>query len=136
MLMLRKEHLTQITAHARREYPKECCGALVGKKGIHKEVREVHPSRNVRSGAYEYELDPRELLEVFRHADEERLEVLGFYHSHPDIAPNPSQIDSSTAWSGFSYLIVSIFSAKRFQLKSWLWSEKKRRFEEEMVVVG
>lgn len=131
MLKLRKEHLMQIAAHARREYPKECCGALVG---TDKEVREVYATRNIRSGAYEYELDPQELLEIFRHADEERLEVLGFYHSHPNLASNPSAVDSSTAWAGFSYLIVSI-SGGRFQVKAWRWSEEKQRFEEEKVVV-
>lgn len=134
MLRLKKEQVAQMEAHARQEYPRECCGVLVGRKDGDKEVLEVHPSRNLRRGAYEYEIEPKKLLEAFRRADKKSLEVIGFYHSHPNIAPYPSQIDSSTAWVGFSYVIVSI-SLGGCEIKSWLWDEEKSRFEEEKVVV-
>ena len=41
------------------------------------------------------------------------LDLLGFYHSHPDHPAQPSQFDLDHAWPSFSYVIVSVMARRR-----------------------
>jgi proteasome lid subunit RPN8/RPN11 len=94
-------------AHARAEAPRECCGLLVGKGEF--VVRSVR-ARNLDTKATRYLIDPEDHFAAIRAAREERLEVIGAYHSHPSSPPVPSATDIAEANSGpgFIYVIVSV----------------------------
>ena len=94
-------------AHARTEAPRECCGLLVGTGET--VVRSVR-ARNLDTNATRYLIDPEDHFAAIRAAREERLEVIGAYHSHPSSAPVPSATDIAEANSGpeFVYVIVSV----------------------------
>jgi len=94
-------------AHARAEAPRECCGLLVGTGET--VVRSVR-ARNLDTNATRYLIDPEDHFAAIRAAREERLEVIGAYHSHPSSAPVPSPTDIAEANSGpeFVYVIVSV----------------------------
>ena len=47
------------------------------------------------------------------------LELLGFYHSHPDHPARPSQYDLDHAWPSFSYVIVSVMAGEPADMRSW-----------------
>ena len=36
------------------------------------------------------------------------LEIVGIWHTHPDHPARPSETDSSAAWQGYTYLILSV----------------------------
>jgi proteasome lid subunit RPN8/RPN11 len=110
VLTLPVRHLEAIHRRARRAYPRECCGLLLGEATAGgARVRAALPARNLdpapRRG---YFIDPRALLRGFRAARRHRLEVVGYYHSHPDAAPVPSRRDAAEALPGASYLIVAV----------------------------
>ena len=56
-----------------------------------------------------YRIDPGELLSIQRQARESELDILGFYHSHPDHPARWSETDLAEAyWIGYSYFIISV----------------------------
>ncbi len=107
-LRLSRVHLEAMVAHARAEAPNECCGVLAGRDG---RVERVRPVANADRSPYTYRMDPHELLRAYREADEEGLEVLGYYHSHPATPAVPSRTDVARAADPFAvYVIVSLAS--------------------------
>lgn len=109
--------LEAVLRHGEQSYPYECCGLLLGtfQDGC-RQVTAIEPLRNANteSPRTRYDLDPREHLAAQRSARARGLEIIGFYHSHPDHPAQPSQYDlDHAAWPGYSYLIVSIARGRR-----------------------
>jgi proteasome lid subunit RPN8/RPN11 len=115
--------------HAESAYPEECCGVLVGT--IIASARHVHAiitCRNIRSADAHtrYEINPAELVRVQREARESGMEILGFYHSHPDHPAQPSSTDIAHAhWIGCSYVIISINRGQATETRSFLLAGTK-----------
>ncbi len=110
--------------HAVREYPAECCGVLVGKvaEGKVGVVRAVE-ARNVGEAgrmADRYVVEPLTIVRAERAAREEELEVVGFYHSHPDCAARASAVDAAEAWEGYMYVIVSVGKEGVREVRGWV----------------
>ena len=60
-------------------------------------------------------------------------QVLGIYHSHPDVAARPSQFDLDHAWPDFSYLIVSVVKGKAVESNSWRLRDDRSAFDQEAI---
>ena len=91
--------LASVNEHARRDYPHECCGFLLGKEvNGWKLVVEVRAVENVRhdSPRNRFLISPSDFRAGERYAREQKLDILGFYHSHPDHPARPSQYDQET----------------------------------------
>src|SRR5258707_15394364 len=78
-----------------------------------------------------YLIDPLTYVKIERDADKRGLQVLGIYHSHPDVAARPSQFDLDHAWPNLSYLIVSVCKGKAVESNSWLLREDRSHFDQE-----
>jgi proteasome lid subunit RPN8/RPN11 len=78
---------------AKKEYPKEACGVILGqlKRGIAK-TQEIVFTRNIAESSVRFEMDPVELIKIIERAEEEGKKLVGFFHSHPAVA-KPSSID-------------------------------------------
>ena len=118
---------------AEAAYPYEGCGVLVGTS---EEVTEVRPGRNIRGpedrARDRYVLDPRDILRAERDADLAGLEVVGFWHTHPDHPSRASRFDADHAWPGYLYVIVSVIAGKSVAEQGWvLESEDPPEFREE-----
>ena len=74
----------------------------------------VHPDRRRR-----YALAPEALLAAQKAARAEGLDLVGYYHSHPDHPPRPSAADRRDAWPGVSYLIVAVAGGAAGEARSW-----------------
>ena len=105
-IVLAATTMEESVQHARDEAPNECCGILLGKGET---VAEVHRTRNIKASPEEYELDPKEQVEVLHKADQAGLDVLGFYHSHTfsEAYPSITDISKMSDW-GYYYLIASL----------------------------
>ncbi len=79
-----------------------------------------------------YEIPPERLLEAMKSSRAEGLEVVGYYHSHPQGEARPSRFDRERAWPGVSYLILALRA--EIPLRSWRLSEDSD-FAEQPVVV-
>ncbi len=102
---VRQEILDEMLAHARREPRIECCGLLAGRDGV---ITEIFPATNARSSATAYEIEPRELFELFRYLRKKELTHIGQYHSHlsTENIPSPTDIEQA-GYPDQAYFIVS-----------------------------
>ena len=134
MLYLKPEHLERIKVIAEQTYPHECCGLLVGSAGAGcKRVSRVVEAQNQRSdsAANRYLIAPEFLLEWEKRLRGSPSQILGFFHSHPDVPARPSQYDRDHAWPWYSYLIASVRRGKTAEVLSWLLMEDRSSFEPE-----
>lgn len=138
-LVITPRHLTAIERHAEASYPEECCGVLIGRPladgvdgGL---VEQVLPARNERAESRHnrFVISPEVVLAAHRQARAKGLDVLGYYHSHPDHPAEPSEFDREHAWPGLSYLIVAVEKGGAVAARSWRLADDRQRFEEETV---
>jgi proteasome lid subunit RPN8/RPN11 len=140
MITIGQEQLTEIRDHGVRDYPYECCGLLLGRydaKG--KVVQETYPISNAREESAKrnrFLIKPEELMLGERYARSKDLEVVGFYHSHPDSPAVPSQYDLEHAWPTYSYIIVSTSAEKAGDLFSWEQEDDRSRFNQEELRIA
>jgi proteasome lid subunit RPN8/RPN11 len=124
--------LDRVVAHARREFPNECCGLVVLRDGLATEVVEAE---NQVASPYRFQIDgrllSRRLFEV-----EDRGEQLAVYHSHTRSDPYPSQTDANFArgWPGVEWLIVGLRDGEP-EVRSFL-IDGERVSEVDVEVVG
>lgn len=94
----------QLLAHAVRDAPREACGALLGRGRF---VSAVVPMTNTHPGNHHYRIDVQETIALLHKYDETmELEVLGWYHSHPQSSSAPSDYDIELAIPGWVYVVV------------------------------
>ena len=144
MLNLQPSDYDKIRRHGEETYPNECCGILVGtSEGDIRSVRSVVRCDNVRTDSSQthYHIDPRQLVRSQREARESGLDIIGFYHSHPDHPAQWSPTDLEQAhWIGCSYVITSVENGKAAQTNSFALSgsreEDKALAEEEVMLAA
>ena len=126
--------LAAIRAHGAQTYPDECCGALLGPGAG--DVREAFPLPNETSGERRrrFLIGPDEYRAAERRAAETALDLLGFYHSHPDHPAIPSQFDLDHAWPNLSYVIVSVKRGQPDEVRSWRLKDDRSGYDEESIV--
>ena len=107
---------------ARDGYPYEACGVLVGAAAAREvRVQRVVPARNLNEerARDRYLMDPEAVMQADQAAREAGLDIVGFWHTHPDHPALPSETDRKAAWEGYSYVIVSVSGGKVEDLRSW-----------------
>ena len=119
---------------AAETYPHECCGAMLGRDGVVVEACPL-PNTTEEGPRRRFLVRPQDYRAAERRATERGLELLGFYHSHPDHPARPSQYDLDHAWPVFSYVIVSVRDGVADELTSWRLREDRARFDEEPVTL-
>jgi len=130
----------EIRQHGASDYPYECCGLLLGyfdPSGV-KGVVETYRISNAREESAKrnrFLITPEELLRGERYARDKNLEVVGFYHSHPDSPAVPSQYDLEHAWPSYSYIIVATAMDYTGDLRSWEQRPDRSQFDEERIEV-
>ena len=135
-LYISPRHLQTLQRHAAVSYPDECCGVLIGRSnGGSIFVERVLSVGNERedSRPNRYLISPETIMAAHKEARALGLDVLGYYHSHPDHPARPSEFDREHAWPGLSYLIVSVEKGKVADTRSWRLSDDRESFEEETI---
>lgn len=101
-----------LRAHGEQTYPHECCGILLGKSDsdnitVHQLIRAGNTRTD--SAHNRYHIAPQELIAAQREARKQSLDIVGFYHSHPDHPAQWSPTDFAEAhWFGCAYVITSV----------------------------
>jgi len=120
-LILSAAQAALIETEARRVFPREACGLLLGmrEEGAVRVARVV-PAPNMAEDADRFEIDPR-LLFALRRAGRQDEAIVGHYHSHPHGAAAPSARDETeAAWPGLAWLIIGMEAGGEPQLAAFL----------------
>jgi proteasome lid subunit RPN8/RPN11 len=138
MLLLSSELEKNIKTDGEAAYPNECCGVLIGEvdnAGI-KIVKCTLNINNAREDDEQYHrflITPEDMLRAEQTARTAKLEVIGFYHSHPDHPSAPSGYDKDHALPFYSYVIVSVDKGKAQVLTSWELTDDRINFVQEVI---
>jgi len=141
MITIVEQQLTEMRQHGERDYPFECCGLMLGRfeSNGHKVVIETYPISNAREEEAKrnrFLIRPEELMRGEKYARAQSLDVVGFYHSHPDEPAVPSKYDLDHAWPTYSYIVVSVEKGQAVDLQSWEMESDRSRFSEEVIATS
>ena len=137
MIYLTEEHIKQIEAHGEKTFPHECGGMIIGRFETDKKtVVELLPMENAMAENEQHNrvlILPKDVLRAERYARSQKLDVIGYYHSHPEDVAVPSQYDLDHALPVWSYIIVSVLKGKAADLRSWVMENDRSKFNEEEI---
>jgi len=142
MLHIQYTDYEAMRAHGEETYPHECCGVLLGKSDadgnhVHKIVRAGNTRTD--SAHNRYNIAPQELVKIQREARGLGLDIVGFYHSHPDHPAQWSPTDFAEAhWIGCSYVITAVAKGKAAITNSFLLTgtnEEDKKFVDQAVEI-
>ena len=126
----------RIRAHGVETYPHECCGAILGRDGeAAREVLDLMPLANRRddSPRNRFEVTSEDVRLAEKTARAHNLELIGWYHSHPDAPARPSEYDREHAWPWYSYIIISVQSAQPRDMNSWRLRDDRSAYDPEAI---
>lgn len=123
-----------IVDDAVQAYPDECCGFVFGIEDEYgrRFITQARVVNNAKEGdkRRRFEIAPQDYLQAEQYAEEQQLQLLGIYHSHPNHPAVPSEHDRIAAQPFFSYLIISINDKAPGALRSWRLNEEHQFMEE------
>ena len=143
-------------AHLEAGYPYEACGILIGDlvydgagadtwvrmnpnvRAATKVVKDLVLVPNVwtveterESQHNRYLIAPEDVARADREAGKRGLDIVGFFHSHPDSPSRPSETDREFAWPIVSFIIVSVQQRRAVTTNSWVLRDDRTGFDEE-----
>ena len=129
--------LEAIRRHGSETYPHECCGALIGSRGVDGAVAvggTLALANMTQEGPRRrFLVTPVDYRRAESHATAHGRALVGFYHSHPDHPAEPSPTDLEHAWPNLSYVIVAVRGGRAETVRSWRLREDRSRFDEETM---
>ena len=136
MLFIQNEIAKKLRTHAKSEYPRECCGIILGKRTEEQKTAEkIIQTENISGSLRYFQIDPLAVLKAELSAEQEQLEITGFYHSHPDCKAIPSEQDITGMIAGYSYLIISVRDGECADMRSFeRISQTGLDIKEEMLI--
>ena len=144
MITILKIHLDEIKDQAKHAYPEECCGALLGTIDVptsDKIISHVVSLDNdwtnttTETRHRRFKVTAQDYLRLEKQARSLGISLCGFYHTHPDHPPVPSDTDLLYAWPVFSYPILSVMKGVPSVIKSYVLSVSGDGLEEEALRV-
>ncbi len=137
-IQLGKEHMAAIIRHGEAAYPFEGCGLLLGREAdgckVVVQVLSVENTREPEAKHNRYLIPPEAMIEAEQVATRQGLDVIGFFHSHPDHPEQPSDFDREHAWPWYSYLVTSVHEGRAVKTAAWTLSDDRAAFIPEELI--
>jgi proteasome lid subunit RPN8/RPN11 len=115
----------------------ECCGFLFGveEDGV-RTITALMSAKNVSlfNRRSTFEISAEDYMDAESFAVQNRLKLLGIYHSHLGFPATPSEYDRVAAQPYFSYVILSVVENEVEAMKSWTLNDEFK-FEEENISI-
>ena len=135
MLKLSRQIEAAIQKAGVEAYPNECCGILFGSEdGDDHIVTSLRPIENARESDEQYHrflITAEDMMQAELEARKLGLEIVGFYHSHPDHPARPSDYDREHALPFYSYIILRVAEGRPEQMTSWRLQLSREAFDSE-----
>jgi proteasome lid subunit RPN8/RPN11 len=139
-IQISEAFLEQIRRAGEAAFPDEGCGFLLGRAaGAGREVKALQAAENARDESERrnrYTITPEAFLAAEKLARRDGLDIIGFYHSHPNAPARPSGYDTDHAWPWYTYMIVSVLNGRAGPITAWVLQDDRQQFIEEDVQLG
>jgi proteasome lid subunit RPN8/RPN11 len=139
MLLLSDELKKNIRIAGEATYPNECCGIILGEINADgtknaKRTVDINNASENNERYHRFLITPEDMFKAEQIARAAKLEIIGFYHSHPDHPSMPSGYDKERALPFYSYIIVSVDDGKAQVLTSWELTDDRMDFVQEKII--
>ena len=135
-LSLAKRCVRELLAAAWAVFPEECCGVLLGEPADVRRTRilaaAVVENRALGDRTRNFAMAP-DAIQQARRAHGAGLDIVGFFHSHPEGQARPSAMDlrHASPWGGYLHGIISISQfrppeIRLFDAQGQIWRELLR----------
>ncbi|MDT8899272.1 MAG: M67 family metallopeptidase [Thermanaerothrix sp.] len=121
-----------ILEHVVHCVPEEACGLLGGCGSI---VKRIIPVTNRLHSPVRFYMEPTELLKALEALEEEGLELVGIFHSHPHGPAVPSETDLNEFAYPESLMVILSPQGKDWQLRAFEIDTEHHAFREVDVVI-
>ena len=119
MLVIRRDLVEAMVAHARADHPDEACGIIAGPEGSDRPERLIAMLNAERSPTF-YRFDSGEQLKVWRGLDDAGDAPVVIYHSHTATEAYPSRTDVSYASEPDAhYVLISTRTPGQDEVRSY-----------------
>ena len=139
MLKLTGKIETEIRQAGAEAYPNECCGILFGSEvGEDQVVKSLRPIVNARESGEQYHrflITAEEMMEAELEARKLGLDIVGFYHSHPDHPAQPSDYDRDHALPFYHYIILRVAQGSPEEMTDWRLRLSREAFDAENLEI-
>lgn len=123
LTVIHKTLIEAIEAEAEKSYPFECCGVIFGsiegEKKIAHSIKSIVNNFGAGEEYHRFLITAEDMMQAEIYARANGLDVIGFYHSHPDHPAVPSEYDRSHALPVYSYFITSVINGKADKTASY-----------------
>lgn len=138
MVFISNDLVEKIKAKGCKAYPHECCGFIYGKllddgNKTAESIEAVNNSFDESEQYHRYMISPEDMMRAELYARKHGLDIIGFYHSHPDCAAIPSGYDRNHALPVYSYVIISVVDRIAADVQSWILCEDNVQFDNELL---
>lgn len=127
-LRIKASDMKKIDAHALKTFPYECVGLLIGASGKKEfEVKKIVKAKNTLGSLVAFETDPQFIYKVYKDAEKRGLELIGIYHSHPNLHAFVSSRDAEFMkyWTRIAWLILSVGRDSVLERKAFMMKKGK-----------
>jgi proteasome lid subunit RPN8/RPN11 len=115
------ELLSELIEHVLEDPRNEVCGVVAVEPGPPARAARVYRAVNVHASPLKFEIDPKELLELWNACQQDGCELGAIYHSHVRSPPYPSQTDVNFAanWPGVEWIIVGLSGGEEPKVRTY-----------------
>ena len=139
MLKLTREIEETIRQAGAAAYPNECCGILFGSEenGVNtvKALKSIENARESGEQYHRFLITAEDIMQAELEARKRKLEIVGFYHSHPDHPAQPSDYDRDHALPFYSYIILRVAQGRPELMTSWRLQLSREAFDREELEI-
>jgi proteasome lid subunit RPN8/RPN11 len=125
--------------HLQGAYPNEGGGLLIGTMAgediVITDLAEAENTFPTEEQFHRMGLAPDFWARVEDEADERGLQVVGFYHSHPDHPAQPSAYDLAHAFPNLAYIIVSVQNGQVDHVHNWRLRQDRSQFDADPLTI-
>ncbi|MBG87762.1 MAG: hypothetical protein CMO80_12780 [Verrucomicrobiales bacterium] len=144
---LPKNLLAEVSSHAEREYPNECCGMILVERdsgdwrvraceNAQDRYHAIDPNQFPRTSMNAYFFDSKEVVAIDRELRERGEKIYAIYHSHPDADAYFSKEDSLRAvmdgeaiYPDAAQLVLGVENGSVHETAAFRWCELGKSFE-------
>jgi len=123
----------QLIEFAQEGFPHEVVGILAGNRDRNTvtKITTLHNERGDTNNRYK--VSALTLMKAETALEDDGLEIVGYYHSHPNHSAHYSEYDRDHALPNMSYLILSIQNGVFTEALSWRLLENRSEMESEHI---
>ena len=89
-IILKQSDKKILSQYSENQKPNEACAILFGRKN---EVLDIFLTENIDESPINFTISNKQLIEGYKIAEEQKMDVVGIFHSHPNSDAFPSNTD-------------------------------------------